>query len=141
MAAVVTLLVFLLAGYDDDDPTSSVTPGSLKWREQPASTELPVGSKVRLSVLLEGSNGKPLAGQAVKWETGGESGTVSLQSAKTGADGVVAVEWTLGTRAGKQSVRAVSDGVLPLEGEVLHVDPALAGRHARRVGGELVFED
>lgn len=33
------------------------------------------------------------------------------------------------------------DGVLPLEGEVLHVDPALAGRHARRVGGELVFED
>jgi len=33
------------------------------------------------------------------------------------------------------------DGVLPLEGEVLKVDPGLAGKRARKVGGELVFED
>lgn len=120
------LLVAVLAGCGDDDPTSSVTPGSLKWKEQPAATELPVGSQIRLSVLLEGSNGKPLAGQTVKWEAGEESGTVSVQSAKTGADGVASVEWTLGTRAGRQSVRAVADGVLPL---VLTVD-AVAGEPA-----------
>lgn len=33
------------------------------------------------------------------------------------------------------------DGVLPLEGETLQVDPSLVGKRARRVSGELVFED
>lgn len=32
------------------------------------------------------------------------------------------------------------DGALPLDGEVHQVDPALAGRHARRVNGEIVFD-
>lgn len=62
---------------------------------------------VRPAVLVTDTRGRGVSGVAVRFQAGDGSGHVSGESAQTGADGRATVgSWTLGARAGRQTLVA-----------------------------------
>ncbi len=62
-----------------------------------------------LVVNVSDENGKPLADVAIKWRPVGQDGTASADSTITDATGRSSNKWTLGARAGVQSLKASLD--------------------------------
>jgi adhesin/invasin len=63
-----------------------------------------------VSVRITDQYGQPVAGAVVAWSVESGNGTLASPSSLTNADGVATVNWTLGTTAGPQRLRAaVSD--------------------------------
>ncbi|HMG69605.1 MAG TPA: Ig-like domain-containing protein [Gemmatimonadaceae bacterium] len=73
-----------------------------------------VGSKVRqpLTIKVSDSLGRRVSGIAVAWNT--TSGTLSVASSVTDANGAATVEWTLGSIAGNQSATATVTSLKPV---------------------------
>ena len=60
-------------------------------------------------IALDGDR-KPLAGAAVSWHASGSGGTLAVAAAQTDAAGKAQATWTLGTRAGTDTVVATLAG-------------------------------
>jgi len=73
-----------------------------------------VGSKLQkpLSIEVSDSLGRRLAGITVSWGT--SSGSLSVASSVTDANGAARVEWTLGSLAGNQTATATVTGLKPI---------------------------
>jgi uncharacterized protein YjdB len=73
----------------------------------------PVGTKLGepLVVRATDSMGTAIAGVLVTWAVGVGSGSTSQATVSTDADGLAAVEWTLGTPSGIQTATARADGL------------------------------
>jgi hypothetical protein len=66
-----------------------------------------VGTALPVTVVIKASNGRgPMANIAITVTPGTGSGTISPSNLTTGVDGTVQFTWTLGTRAGSQSLTA-----------------------------------
>ena len=60
-----------------------------------------------LEVSVTNSDGDGIAGVIVNWVVTAGEGTLSAAKSITDSDGRASVDWTLGTRAGSQSVEAI----------------------------------
>ncbi len=88
-------------------PPSRVTVVSGNDQSAPAGARLPEPLVVR---VLD-ANDNPVVGRAVSWIIGQGGGSANPVSVNTGADGSASTTWTLGPRAGINTVTAVVSGV------------------------------
>src|SRR5690349_20656507 len=118
-AAFLSLLISTIAlaacsGGDGTGPAKP-TPGSMSASSTPnATATVGAAANVAPSVIVTGTDGKPLAGVPVTFAvTGG--GTLGATTATTDAAGQAsAVSWTLGTLVGTNTVTASASGVAPV---------------------------
>lgn len=83
---------------NDGPPTIVAASGGGQTGQAGAALDNPIAVRVRNAA------GSPLAGTSVAWATGG--GSLSAPTTTTGADGLAAVTWTLGSAAGSQTATA-----------------------------------
>lgn len=110
--AALLLLVPLALAACDDDATSPRIPASLMVVEGSGGTAT-VGSTVTLTVQVEDNSGNLMPEVPVQWQVDAGDGSLSPASSTTNSDGRASTTWTLGTKAGAQSVRASVDGTSP----------------------------
>jgi len=67
-----------------------------------------------LMVKVGDQTGQPLANAGVNWSIQSGSGSLDHSSTVTGQDGTASVGWTLGTKAGGNSVNATISGLTPV---------------------------
>ena len=90
-----------------------------------------VGSQAIVTVRAVNSEGAPIAGAHVSFEITEGNGSISPANAVTGADGLAAATWTLGTSAGQHTVRARSGVAVTAIGTVAVAGaPSAASKHA-----------
>lgn len=104
------LLVPLVLAACDGESTSPRIPASLEAVAGAGGTAT-VGSTVTLTVQVEDGAGSPMSEVPVNWQIVTGDGSLSSASSTTNSEGRASTTWTLGTKAGVQSVRASVEGV------------------------------
>jgi serine protease len=79
--------------------------------QQTGGANLPLDHS--LSVQVQAADGVPVEGESVTWQVSAGSGTLTIPSATTTAQGFVTAGWTLGSSAGTQTAEARAAGVAP----------------------------
>jgi Regulator of Chromosome Condensation (RCC1) repeat protein len=82
-----------------------------------------------LLLRLVDAQGAPISGLTVAWHVIAGGGTVGVITAVTGADGIVAAQWTLGLAYGEQQIQVVAEG-----GPALTVTVTATGLAATALG-------
>jgi hypothetical protein len=108
--ALFALVALGACGGSDDStaPSQSNTPlnvviaGNTSGQTAPAGTKLPFP----IAVTVVNGSAAPQAGIPVTWEVLGAGGTLSATNTVTDASGFTFVDWTLGSVAATDSVRA-----------------------------------
>lgn len=76
---------------------------------QTAPINAPLADSIR--VRVNGTDGLPMAGVTVAFATATDNGTVSADTVVSDTLGIAAVQWTLGTAVGTQTLTATATGV------------------------------
>jgi hypothetical protein len=112
------LLLAVLLGFTacDSDSTSPsdppITPASIMAVQGPEETE-EIGSIIALTVQVEDEDGNGISGVVVQWQVSSGDGSLNPENSTTNSTGRASTNWTLGTTAGAQSVRASVSGLSP----------------------------
>lgn len=90
--------------------TSATTGISVATDSASALQVATVGTVVHVSVHLKNSDGTPSVNQNVNWTVESGGGTVAAASSTTNAQGAATMDWTIGTKAGSNSLTATIVG-------------------------------
>lgn len=126
VALPATIVSITIACGDASGPPP--TPDSIVVVSGDAQPSVQVGTRLPLPLTAKvlDANGRPLSRVTVIWST--SSGTLSTSSSVTDGNGLVSVEWTLGTESGSQTATAKASGK-----SAVFTEQALAGALAQIV--------
>ncbi len=118
LAATLPISLLAAAACSDSTATSpSVANLVVVTGNNPQQTDTVTGTLATpLEVLATDANGTPIPNVTITWTPGsqGNQGVPSSSSVTTNTNGLAQVTWTLGTKAGTDSMTATANGATPI---------------------------
>lgn len=115
LTAIALLIVGGCSEQSSPVPTEPTTPEAIRitvGADQVGTVGQPLPEQ--LTILVTDQRNKPVPGVDVSFTVTAGGGSVGPDGVRTGADGTARTTWTLGTKAGPQTVRATAAGLQPV---------------------------
>ncbi len=115
LTAIALLIVGGCSEQSSPVPTEPTTPEAIRitvGADQVGTVGQPLPEQ--LTILITGQRNKPVPGVDVSFTVTAGGGSVEPAVVRTGADGTARTTWTLGTKAGPQTVAATAAGLQPV---------------------------